>query len=232
MFRQMPRILVADVDPSLRLLLRGTLEGAGYRIAVADDGSAALSAMRSAHFDLLILGVMTPAMDGLEVCRRVRRTSAVPIILVAARDTEEDIIRGLDAGADDYLSKPFSLGQLLARVRASLRRAKLTATTRSIVRTGRLEINLAQHKATLDDRDLALTPLERRLLGHLARHIERVLEADHILTHVWGPAYVGEAALLQVAISRLRQKIEPDPARPTYIQTLPGVGYLLASVGS
>ena len=215
--REMPRVLVADDDPSLRSLLRCTLESANYRVSLADDGRTALSAAQSAPFDLLILDVMMPTMDGLEVCRRLRATSAVPIILITARNTEEDIIRGLDAGADDYLSKPFALGELLARMRATLRRARRGAIsgTRSIVRTGRLEINLAQHRATLDDRDLALTPLERRLLGHFARHIEHVLGADHILTHVWGPSYTGDAGLLQVAISRLRQKIEPDPAHPT-----------------
>jgi len=231
MYREITRVLVADDDPLFTSLLHSALEGAGYHVSVVDNGHTALSAARHTLFDLFILDVTMPVMDGLEACRRIRDASTAPIIMVTGRNTEADVIRGLDAGADDYLVKPFSPGELLARVRARLRRTGLAAPRRSqVVRTGRLEIDPAQYRVRLDDRELALTPLERRLLSHFARYIERVLEADHILTHVWGPTYTGDAGLLQVAISRLRQKIEPDPAHPTYIQTLPGIGYLLAAV--
>ncbi len=210
-------------------MLHNTLESAGYHVSIVDDGHAAIRAAQHTIFDLLILDIMMPVMDGLEACRRIRATSTVPIIMVTGRNTETDIIRGLDAGADDYVRKPFTPSELLARMRATLRRAGFDAPSQ-VVRTGRLEIDPAQYRVRLDDRELALTPLERRLLSHFARYIERVLEADHILTHVWGPTYTGDAGLLQVAISRLRQKIEPDPAHPIYIQTLPGIGYLLAAV--
>jgi len=229
MGRQMTRVLVADDDPELCSMLHNTLESAGYHVSIVDDGHAAIRAAQHTIFDLLILDIMMPVMDGLEACRRIRATSTVPIIMVTGRNTETDIIRGLDAGADDYVRKPFTPSELLARMRATLRRAGFDAPSQ-VVRTGRLEIDPAQYRVRLDDRELALTPLERRLLSHFARYIERVLEADHILTHVWGPTYTGDAGLLQVAISRLRQKIEPDPAHPIYIQTLPGIGYLLAAV--
>jgi len=229
MGRQMTRVLVADDDPELCSMLHNTLESAGYHVSIVDDGHAAIRAAQHTIFDLLILDITMPVMDGLEACRRIRATSTVPIIMVTGRNTETDIIRGLDAGADDYVRKPFTPSELLARMRATLRRAGFDAPSQ-VVRTGRLEIDPAQYRVRLDDRELALTPLERRLLSHFARYIERVLEADHILTHVWGPTYTGDAGLLQVAISRLRQKIEPDPAHPIYIQTLPGIGYLLAAV--
>lgn len=225
------RILVADDDSTMRLLIRRTLELAKYDVALAEDGEAALSVAQSRPFDLLVLDVMMPALDGLEVCRRVRAASGVPIILLTALDNEEDIIRGLDAGADDYLPKPFATGELLARVRAALRRARLNAAPPAPpVRTGQLTVDLSQHLADLDGQDLALTPTERRLLGHLARHLGRVLTTDQLLSLVWGPEYVGDARLVQVNISRLRHKIEPDPAHPTYIRTLSGVGYSLAKL--
>ena len=224
-----PRILVADDDATMRLLIRRTLELAKCEVTLAEDGEVALVSAQSHPFDLLILDVMMPGLDGLEVCRRVRSSSAVPIILLTALDNEEDIVRGLDAGADDYLPKPFATGELLARVRAALRRARLNAEPPSPpVSTGHLTIDLAQQIVSLNGQDLALTPTERRLLAHLARHLGRVLTTDQLLTQVWGPEYVGDARLVQVNISRLRHKIEPDPAHPTYIRTLSGVGYSLS----
>lgn len=224
-----PRILVADDDPTMRLLVRRTLELAKCDVTLAEDGEVALSCARDHPFDLLVLDVMMPGIDGLEVCRRVRSSSAVPIILLTALDNEEDIVRGLDAGADDYLPKPFATGELLARVRAALRRARLNVEPPSPpIRTGQLAIDLTQHIVSLNGQDLSLTPTERRLLTHLARHLGRVLTTDQLLTQVWGPEYIGDARLVQVNISRLRHKIEPDPAHPTYIRTLSGVGYSLA----
>ena len=229
MIAEKPRVLVADDDPSMRLLLRRTLELAKCQVALAGNGDAALAAFQSAPFDLVILDVMMPGLDGMEVCRRVRAQSAVPIVLLTALDSEEDTIRGLDAGADDYLAKPFAVGELLARVRSALRRARINAEPPTPpVRTGRLAIDLAQRTATLDGCEVRMTPTERRLLMFLARHIGRVLTTEQILTHLWGPEYVGDMRLIQVNVSRLRRKIERDPSHPDYIQTITGVGYVLA----
>jgi len=229
MAAERPRVLVADDDPSMRLLLRRTIEIANCQVVLADGGDAALAEAQRAPFDLVILDVMMPGLDGLEVCRRLRASSAVPILLLTALTTEEDIIRGLDAGADDYLAKPFSVGELLARVRACLRRARLNAEPPSPpVRTGRLSIDPGRRTATLDGMELDLTPTERRLLAYLARHLGRALTVEQLLSQVWGEGYSNDVRLIQVNISRLRNKIEPDRANPLYIQTLSGVGYLLA----
>jgi len=235
MLPETPRVLVADADPASRLLLQRALGGAHCEVALADDGPKALAAAQSIPFDLLLLDVLMARMNGLEVCRRVRAMSAVPIVLLTALTSEEDTIRGLDAGADDYVRKPVSTGELLARVRAALRRAQLNAAPQSVpdppappVRTGDLTVDLAHGRTTRDGSDVTLTPIERRLIAHLARHLGRVVTPDQLLTQVWGPEYVGDARLVQVNISRLRRKIEPTPGRPIYIQTLTGAGYMLA----
>jgi two-component system KDP operon response regulator KdpE len=224
-----PRVLVADDDPSMRLLLRRTLELANFHVTLARDGQETLTLLQRAAPTLLILDIMMPGMDGLDVCRRVRAQSALPIILLTALNSEEDIIHGLDAGADDYLTKPFATGELLARVRAAVRRARLNAEPPAPpVRTGDLSIDLTQRTVALKGQFVELTPTERRLLLVLARHIGRVLTTEQLLTQVWGPGYSNDVRLVQVNISRLRLKVEPDRDKPTYIHTLPGVGYLLA----
>jgi DNA-binding response OmpR family regulator len=224
-----PRILVADDDPSMRLLLRRTLELANFHVSLAKDGQEALMLLQRSTPNLLILDIMMPGIDGLEVCRRVRAQSAVPIILLTALNSEEDIIEGLDAGADDYLTKPFAAGELLARARSAVRRARLNAEPPAPpVRTGDLSIDLSQRTVTLRGEYVDLTPTERRLMLALARHIGRVLTTEQLLNQVWGVGYSTDVRLVQVNISRLRLKVEPDRDRPTYIHTLPGVGYLLA----
>ncbi len=227
-------ILVADDDPQLLRLVTRNLQFEGYEVLPASDGQQALEQIEAQRPDLVLLDVMMPKLDGFSVCHRVREFSAVPIILVTARGQEQDKIRGLDLGADDYLTKPFSVDELLARVRAVLRRAQFTAidqahalwTTTTI---GDLIIDYAQHLVRMAGQEVTLTPIEYRLLAYLAQNAGRVVTQDLLLEHVWGAEYVGESHMLQVNINRLRRKLEADPARPRYILTKVGIGYLLAT---
>jgi DNA-binding response OmpR family regulator len=176
---------------------------------------------------------MMPKMDGFTVCQRVREFSSVPILIVTARGQDHDKVRGLDLGADDYLTKPFSVDELLARVRAVLRRSEFTAkeiaqTLRASVTIGALSIDYAQHLVSVAGREVTLTPTEYRILAYLAQNVGRVVTQDLLLEYVWGAEYLGESHMLQVNINRLRRKLEEDPAHPRYIHTKVGVGYFLA----
>lgn len=227
-------ILVADDDPQLLRLITRNLELEGYDALPAHNGQEALDAIESRLPDLALLDVMMPKMDGFTVCQKVRDFSALPIIIVTARGQESDKVRGLDLGADDYLTKPFSVDELLARVRAVLRRAQFTQQERAQglqeqVTIGDLHIDYAQRQVRLGAREVTLTPVEYRLLAHLAQNVGRVITQDLLLGHVWGAEYVGESHMLQVNINRLRRKIEPDPAHPRYILTKVGIGYLLSA---
>ena len=227
-------ILVADDDPQLLRLVTRNLQFEGYEVLPASDGQQALEQIEAQRPDLVLLDVMMPKLDGFSVCHRVREFSAVPIILVTARGQEQDKIRGLDLGADDYLTKPFSVDELLARVRAVLRRAQFTAidqahALRTTMTIGDLIIDYAQHLVRMAGEEVTLTPIEYRLLAYLAQNVGRVVTQDLLLEHVWGAEYVGESHMLQVNINRLRRKLEADPARPRYILTKVGIGYLLAS---
>ncbi len=227
-------ILVADDDPQLLRLVTRNLQFEGYEVLPASDGQQALEQFEAQRPDLVLLDVMMPKLDGFTVCHRVREFSAVPIILVTARGQEQDKIRGLDLGADDYLTKPFSVDELLARVRAVLRRAQFTALDQAhVLRTtmtiGDLIIDYAQHLVRMAGQEVTLTPIEYRLLAYLAQNAGRVVTQDLLLEHVWGNEYVGESHMLQVNINRLRRKLEADPAHPRYILTKVGIGYLLAS---
>ncbi|MGZ3600381.1 MAG: response regulator transcription factor [Ktedonobacterales bacterium] len=223
-------ILVADDDPPLLRLITRNLQLEGYEVLAASDGQQALDAIEAHAPDLVLLDVMMPRMDGFTVAERVREFSTTPIIIVTARGQDQDKIRGLDAGADDYLTKPFSVDELLARVRAVLRRARLSPnesgqgahTTMSI---GDLTVDFAQHVVTMRGKEVTLTPIEYRLLSYLIQNAGRVVTHDLLLEHVWGAEYVGESHLLQVNMNRLRHKIEPDAAHPHYILTKVGVGY-------
>jgi DNA-binding response OmpR family regulator len=223
-------ILSADDDPHLLHLVTRNLTFEGYEVLTASDGVQALEQIEAHQPDLVLLDVMMPRMDGFAVCQRVRECSTVPIIIVMAR--EQDKVRGLDLGADDYLTKPFSLDELLARVAAVLRRAKFNprehpyATHTTI---GELSIDHAQRLVTRAGREVKLTPTEYSLLAYLAHNAGRIVLQDAILEHVWGKAYVGEGHLLQVNVSRLRHKLEPDPVHPCYLLTKTGIGYLLAA---
>nr|BBH87170.1 DNA-binding response regulator [Thermosporothrix sp. COM3] len=223
-------ILVADDDPQLLRLVVRNLELEGYSVLAARNGQEALDQVEAHPLDAILLDIMMPQIDGFTVCQRIREFSSVPIILLTARGQDADKVRGLDLGADDYLTKPFSIDELLARVRAVLRRARFTqqeGTLQSVVTIGDLRIDYTQHRVHQGDREISLTATEYRLLAYLAQNAGRVLTHELLLEHVWGAEYVGESHMLQVNINRLRQKIEPDPSRPRYIRTKIGIGYIL-----
>src|SRR5438105_4976307 len=227
-------ILTADDDPQLLRLVARNLELEDYNVLTASDGKQALEQIEQNAPDLVLLDVMMPRMDGFMVCQRVREFSTVPIIIVTARGQDQDKVRGLDLGADDYLTKPFSIEELLARVRAVLRRAQFMASEqthamRTTMTLGDLTIDFAQHLVTIGGREIELTPTEYRILAYLAQNAGRVLTQDLLLEHVWGAEYVGESHVLQVNVNRLRHKLEPDPAHPRYILTKVGIGYLIAA---
>lgn len=227
-------ILTADDDPQLLRLVMRNLQLEGYDVLTATDGQQAFDLIEAQPPDLVLLDVMMPKMDGFTVCHRVREFSAVPIIIITARGQDQDKVRGLDLGADDYLTKPFSVDELLARVRAVLRRAQFITNEQSqALRTtaiiGNLSIDYAQHLVMMKDKEVVLTPTEYRILSYLAQNVGRVVTQDLLLEHVWGGEYVGEGHMLQVNINRLRRKIELDSTRPRYIMTKVGIGYLLAA---
>ncbi len=228
-------ILAADDDPQLLRLMTRNLQLEGYDVLGASDGELALELIESNPPDLVLLDVMMPKMDGFTVCYRVREFSSVPIIIVTARGQDQDKVRGLDLGADDYLTKPFSVDELLARVRAVLRRSQFTAREnaqglRASTATGDLTIDYSQHLVILAGREVPLTPNEYRILAYLAQNVGHVVTQDLLLEHVWGSEYLGESHMLQVNINRLRRKLEVDPTQPRYILTKVGIGYSLASL--
>ena len=228
-------ILAADDDPQLLRLITRNLQLEGYDVLAASDGQQALELIENNSPDLVLLDVMMPRMDGFTVCYRVREFSAVPIIIITARGQDQDKVRGLDLGADDYLTKPFSVDELLARVRAVIRRSQFTAREftqglRATTATGSLVIDYSQHMVMLKDHEIALTPTEYRIIAYLAQNVGRVVTQDLLLEHVWGPEYLGESHMLQVNINRLRRKLEVDATQPHYILTKVGVGYSLAAL--
>ncbi len=225
-------ILTADDDPQLLRLVTRNLQLEGYEVIAVSDGQQALEQVEQRSPDLVLLDVMMPKMDGFTVCQRVREFSAVPVIIVTARGQDQDKVRGLDLGADDYLTKPFSVDELLARVRAVLRRTQFTThesaqALRTTSTIGELTVDYAQHMVLMKDREIALTPTEYRIISYLAQNAGRVVTQDLLLEHVWGIEYVGESHMLQVNINRLRRKIEDDPTHPRYLLTKVGVGYLI-----
>ena len=225
-------IVAADDDPQLLRLVTRNLQLEGYEVIAASDGQQALEEIEHSIPDVVLLDVMMPRLDGFTVCQRVREFSAVPIIIVTARGQDQDKIRGLDLGADDYLTKPFNVDELLARVRAVLRRAQFAPAEsaqglQSTITIGDMTIDFAQHLVTMSRREVPLTPIEYRLLAYLAQNAGRVITQDLLLEHVWGAEYLGESHMLQVNVNRLRRKVEADPAHPRYVLTKVGVGYLL-----
>lgn len=226
-----PTILLVDDDVQLLQLVALNLELEGYTVLLAGDGQQALSQIERASPDLVLLDVMMPRMDGFTVCHRVREFSTVPIIIVTAKERSQDKVRGLDLGADDYLTKPLNMDELLARVRAVLRRARFREDERTLSTTmtiGSLTIDFGQHQVERSNQKVVLTPTEYRLLAFLARHAGRIVPQDTLLEQVWGKEYMGEHHLLQVNINRLRHKLEDDPTHPRYLLTEPGIGYVLA----
>ena len=229
-----PLILTADDDPQLLRLVSRSLQLEDFHVLTAADGEEALAIIEAQTLDLVLLDVMMPKMDGFTVCQRVREFSSVPIIIITARGQDNDKVRGLNLGADDYLTKPFNIDELVARVRAVLRRTQFAPheqnhTVRTITTIDAITIDYVQRLVTVDDKEVVLTPTEYRVLAYLMQNAGRVLTQDLLLEHVWGPEYVGESHMLQVNVNRLRRKIEPDPTHPRYILTKVGIGYQFAT---
>ncbi len=224
-------ILTADDDPQLLRLIARNLELEDYQVLTATDGQQALELIEAHAPDLVLLDVMMPRMDGFTVCQRVREFSMVPIIIITERGQDQDKVRGLDMGADDYLTKPFSVDELLARVRSVLRRAQFSAeraqTRQTSTAIDNLFIDYTQHRVMIDGKEVLLTPIEYRILSYLAQNAGRVVTQDLLLDQVWGAEYVGESHMLQVNVNRLRSKIELDPSHPRYIKTRVGIGYFM-----
>jgi len=223
-------ILLVDDEPRYLRLMEVNLQTEGYRVMSAADGQQAVESVAASQPDLILLDVMMPVMDGFTACSRIREFSTVPIIMVTAKGEERDRVRGLDAGADDYIVKPFSAQELLARVRAVLRRAEhheSGAFHRPVFRHGELELDLAKAEVTCAGKPVMLTATEYRLLQTLASAAGRMLTPEELLTTVWGPEYRDDKEILWVCLSRLRQKIEPDPKNPTHILTRQGLGYYM-----
>jgi len=219
----MPRILVVDDEPEIVDLLRNYLQRDGFDVDQAADGEAALAAFGRGQPDLVILDLMLPKLDGREVCRRLRETARTPIIMLTARDEESDTLIGLELGADDYITKPFSPREVLARVRAVLRRG--SRETPEMVRAGDLMIDLRAHEVTLQGRRLDLTPTEFRLLEILASHPNQVFTRMQLIDRVQGHAFEGYERTVDAHIKNLRGKVEPNAKAPRYILTVYGVGY-------
>ena len=221
-------VLVIDDDPPIRRFLKAGLGNEGYTFVEAATGQEGVTQAATRAPDLVLLDLGLPDIDGFEVVRRIREWSQVPIIVLSARGQEGDKIRALDSGADDYVTKPFSMGELNARMRVALRHRNTTAEGESGVLTALdLQIDLARRRVTVGDVDVRLTPIEYRLLATLARHAGRVLTHEHLLREVWGPGYTSQTHYLRVYMAQLRHKIERDPARPRLLLTEPGVGYRL-----
>lgn len=224
------KILVVDDDPQIIRVLRQILTAQGYTVRTADDGAVALEVFSEACPDLVLTDLQMPNVDGLELCRRLRVFSEVPIVVLSVRNSEEHIVDALDSGADDYISKPFGTAELLARIRSVLRRTP--ERTADVIESGDFRIDLSGHEAWFGDRPLRLTPKEFELLACLLTHPNRILTHAFILKKVWGVYYTEQPDALRVLVGSLRKKIEPEPANPKYLVTEPWIGYRLLTTGS
>jgi two-component system KDP operon response regulator KdpE len=232
MTQAMHQILIVEDDPGIRDVLRVLLSAEHYRVIEADTGQRAAVEARSHKPDLLVVDLGLPDRDGLEVIRSVRRWSPVPIIVLSARTNEADKIAALDAGADDYVTKPFGAPELLARVRAALRRTAIGAGPTAQITLGEITVDLAKRELRGAPPIVHLTPLEYRVLETLARSAGSIVNQDQLMREVWGPSQVGDTRVLRVCIRNLRHKLEPDPKRPRYIVTEAGLGYRLRTAES
>jgi two-component system response regulator RegX3 len=220
-------ILVVEDESSLAESISYNLEREGYTVTVSGDGEDGLARFRAEQASLVILDLMLPKLSGLDVCRAIRAESDVPILILTAKDSEADKVTGLELGADDYVTKPFSMRELVSRVRAHLRRAAASTVSASVdrLRSGRVELDPERHEAFVDGEPIPLPPKEFELLHVLLARTGRLLTRDYLIDEVWGSDYVGDTRTLDVHIKRLRQKIEADPHRPTHLVTVRGLGY-------
>jgi two-component system KDP operon response regulator KdpE len=223
------RVLVADDDPLIQRLVRTHLDRAGFRVLSAADGEEALDVAVAEQPDLIVLDLMLPKLDGFEVCRRIREFSLVPVVMLTARGEQIDKLRGFEAGADDYVTKPFAPPELLARLRAVLRRTRQAgpAATPAVVKCGDWSIDFVRRRVMVKDDVVKLTPTEFQLLQQLAVNAGKVLSHTELLTSVWGPEYRDDRDYLWAYVRHLRRKLEPDPERPKHILSEPGYGYVL-----
>ena len=229
----MARVLIVEDEESLARTIAYNLRRQGYQVETASDGERALELALVTQPDLLVLDLMLPGMDGFDVCRQIRRSSAVPILMLTARDEEIDRVVGLEIGADDYMAKPFSMRELMARVKAMLRRRELLreeirhadTPASDMIEAGELTLSRATRQVTLHDQPIRLKPKEFELLEFLMRNRERVYSAEQLLEHVWGYAYTRDTRTVPVHVRGIRRKIEDDPSNPTRIETVRGVGY-------
>ncbi len=220
-------ILLVEDDASIREITRLGLERAGFAVSTAADGEEALDRFRKQHPDAVVLDVMLPRRDGLEVCRTIRAESSVPVVMLTARTDTVDVVVGLESGADDYVTKPFEMAVLVARLRAALRRAQQLEPS-EVVALGAIRIDVRAHQVWREEQEVALTPTEFRLLLELARRPGQVFTRELLLERVWGYEYLGDSRLVDVAVQRLRRKIEEEPASPALIEAVRGVGYRAA----
>ena len=225
------RVLVVEDEAAIADAVAYAVRAEGFEVEVRSDGETALAAARSRPFDVVLLDIRLPGVSGLEVCRRLRAEGDVPIIMLTARDAEVDRVLGLESGADDYVTKPFSMPELLSRIRAILRRRRLDRADGIAVRTvGSLEIDLGRHEVRSEGQLVHLTPTEFKLLSFLAGEPERVFERREIMKHLWQSEHVGDARACDIHVSNLRAKLETDPRRPARIVTVRGAGYKLVPV--
>ena len=228
----MSKVLIVEDEPAVRDALDYSLRGEGFEVDAASDGEAGLRAAQAGDYDVVILDLMLPKMSGTEVCRRLRSESAVPIIMLTAKGAELDRVLGLEIGADDYVTKPFSMAELIGRIRAILRRRHLDRSgAASMLRVGDLELDPIRHEVRIAGEPKRLTPSEFKLLLLLAQDPERVFSRREIMQHLWDSSYVGDQRACDIHISNLRQKIEEDPGNPARVETVRGVGYKLTAVG-
>jgi DNA-binding response OmpR family regulator len=224
-----PRILIVDDEPAIRKFVRANLEARDYETLLAMDGSEACEIIERELPDLIILDIMMPKTDGFEVCRQVREWSQIPIIFLSAKASEMDKVKCLEMGADDYITKPFGIDELLARIKSVMRRFQSSNVSDNlpVFKTSELIVDFGKHLVTLGNQNVNLTATEYRMLSYLAINAGRVITASQLLEHVWGDAYSGSDHLLQVNIGRLRRKLLDNAREPKYIQTKAGIGYMM-----
>jgi DNA-binding response OmpR family regulator len=225
-----PVVLVVDDDIRILRMIKRLLELEGYDTSIATCGAAALAAFEKDTPDLVLLDIMMPDINGYTVCKRIREFSQVPIIMVTARGDDKEKVMGLNFGADDFITKPFSVGELAARVRAVMRRSNIGDQPKeSLFHFKDLTVDFAAHRVMVNNSELNLTSTEYKLLTYISQNAGRVITPDQLLNKVWGEKYIGEPHLLQVNIARLRKKLGDDARKPSYIMTRPGIGYIMAS---